>query len=498
MARSATFGAASPSARCTRNLALACTFAFTLLISCGESSLNSNSFGSPEVERPNPTAVANAQNFSSVVFLGDSLTAGAQNGSLLDTQQVHGYAALIAQQTNTPITQPLLAAPGVPNVMQLSLDPLGIVVEHGQSQGRDNPGQMLTNFAVPGATLADIAFNNPQNTDDPATKYILRDPFTTTGRGMSQALWAQRLQPTVIVLWAGNVEAVDVIESGNIPNLTPASVFAAQYTDLVAWFTQNTNAHLVLLNVPDVTTVPYLISAEAAATIASGQLHVDPNYFYALWGIAPQDYLNATGLQLAIEEIENPSLAPLPSSAYLTPAEISVIQSTVTAYNQAIAQQAAAVNATLVDMHAGLLNLAQNGTTINGTPVTFQYLGGVFSLDGVHPSNTGYALVANMILQSLNSSLKTSFPLVDVGAIAAVDPLFPANMSEQPYIPFLQPRGGGRGTPVTAKIATRRSPQGGFALPPGMLAWRDQARSMEIALRHTLRRPTAENRLPQP
>ncbi|MBW8748713.1 MAG: hypothetical protein JF584_14330, partial [Acidobacteria bacterium] len=38
--------------------------------------------------------------FASVVFLGDSLTAGYQNGSLLDSQQKNGYAALIATQAN--------------------------------------------------------------------------------------------------------------------------------------------------------------------------------------------------------------------------------------------------------------------------------------------------------------------------------------------------------------------------------------------------------------
>jgi len=43
-------------------------------------------------------------NFSETIFIGDSLTAGYQSGSLLDTQQVHGWAPLLAQQANFPIT----------------------------------------------------------------------------------------------------------------------------------------------------------------------------------------------------------------------------------------------------------------------------------------------------------------------------------------------------------------------------------------------------------
>ena len=65
----------------------------------------------------------NAGNFSNTVFLGDSLTAGFQSGSLLDTLQVHGWAPLVATQAKFNIVQPLIAYPGAPNVLQLvSLD----------------------------------------------------------------------------------------------------------------------------------------------------------------------------------------------------------------------------------------------------------------------------------------------------------------------------------------------------------------------------------------
>src|SRR5580698_5173656 len=66
----------------------------------------------------------NAGNFSNTVFLGDSLTAGFQSGSLLDTLQVNGWAPLVAKQANFNIVQPLIAYPGAPNVLQLvSLGP---------------------------------------------------------------------------------------------------------------------------------------------------------------------------------------------------------------------------------------------------------------------------------------------------------------------------------------------------------------------------------------
>ena len=59
---------------------------------------------------------------SRLVVVGDSLSAGYQNGSLLDAQQVHGYASLIAAQRGVPLPLPLIAPPGVPNVLTL-VDP---------------------------------------------------------------------------------------------------------------------------------------------------------------------------------------------------------------------------------------------------------------------------------------------------------------------------------------------------------------------------------------
>src|SRR3984885_1087576 len=95
----------------------------------------------------------NAGNFSNTVFLGDSLTAGYQSGSLLDTQQGHGWANLMATQANFSITLPLIAYPGAPHVMQLKSvgPPPVITTAPGATTGRDNFAAQPTDLAVPGA-----------------------------------------------------------------------------------------------------------------------------------------------------------------------------------------------------------------------------------------------------------------------------------------------------------------------------------------------------------
>ncbi len=68
-------------------------------------------------------------------------------------------------------------------------------------------------------------------------------------------------------------------------------------------------------------------------------------------------------------------------------------------------------------------NIAKNGYDVAGHHLTTQYLGGIFSLDAVHPTNTGYAILANAFIERMNCQLNTDIPLVDIEKVAEDDPL---------------------------------------------------------------------------
>ncbi len=63
------------------------------------------------------------------------------------------------------------------------------------------------------------------------------------------------------------------------------------------------------------------------------------------------------------------------------------------------------------------------GVTIDGKIYTFSYLGGLISLDGIHPTRTGYALIANMFIERINQILGLQIPLIDIDSIAKTDPM---------------------------------------------------------------------------
>ncbi len=150
------------------------------------------------------------------------------------------------------------------------------------------------------------------------------------------------------------------------------------------------------------------------------------------FGIQDGDLINATGqsqVQSAVTALkQGQTPTPLTDAGFLNDSEIAAIQSTVTQYNAVISQAVSVVGGVLVDIHTFIQNLAQNGITINDYHATATFLGGLFSVDGIHPTNTGYALIANEFIDTMNSSLKTTFPDVNISTIAAADPLFGPNI----------------------------------------------------------------------
>ncbi len=382
-----------------------------------------------------PTAPSPASGpFHNVVCLGDSLSAGFENGSLLDSQQANGYGSLVAAQAGFGVTLPYIAAPGAPAVLQLTSPgfPPGITQSPGITTGRDNAGAQPSDLAVPGHLLHDVIYRTPtiepKTDEDIITDLVLGLPL---GNLNSQLAEAVALHPSTVFLWAGNDDALGAVEAGSPAALTSLSSFAADYTLLLAALRSQTSANLIVANIPDVTMLPYLTPATVVINEVAGASGLPGAVVAAALGIAPGDLINATGLADIEADIAGVASghppAPLPDNAFLTPAEILAIQNAINSYNQVIAQQAAAAGATLVDIHAYFATLAA-GITINGYTATDTFLGGLFGLDGIPPTNTGYALVANQFVAALNAKFGLAIAPVNVGAIAAADPYFGPNI----------------------------------------------------------------------
>jgi lysophospholipase L1-like esterase len=99
------------------------------------------------------------------------------------------------------------------------------------------------------------------------------------------------------------------------------------------------------------------------------------------------------------------------------------------AYSQAITAAVSETNAALVDTYKDFKAVqAAGGIPVNPPKCcSLAYRGGFFSLDGLHPSNTGYAILANEFIDALNAKYSLGIPDVSLGAVYASDPYAPGS-----------------------------------------------------------------------
>ena len=132
-------------------------------------------------------------------------------------------------------------------------------------------------------------------------------------------------------------------------------------------------------------------------------------------GIAPPSPLDKFGITF-----------PLQDTHVLIPSEIAEIKVATDAYNVSIKAIADAKGLAFVDAKAIMDKLSTTGIVGNNFTMTSSYVfGGSFSLDGVHPSPRGYALIANAFIDAINSKYSSTLKKVDLGKYRI---LFPASL----------------------------------------------------------------------
>ena len=178
------------------------------------------------------------------------------------------------------------------------------------------------------------------------------------------------------------------------PSLGAAT--AAFYGAVFGQARQTTSADLVLLTTQS--------AIGAAPTAANSGL-----------GIAPPAPLNSFGISYPLQDMH-----------VLIPTEVAQIKVATDAYNVSIKAIADAKGLAFVDAKAIMDKLSTTGIVANNFTMTSTFVfGGSFSLDGVHPSPRGYALISNAFIDAINSKYSSTLKKVDLGKYRI---LFPASL----------------------------------------------------------------------
>lgn len=115
---------------------------------------------------------------------------------------------------------------------------------------------------------------------------------------------------------------------------------------------------------------------------------------------------------------------PLADQWVLSKDEVLEVKTATDAYNVTIKAIADSKGLAFVDTKAALTQLSTTGVRFGNFQMTSSYVtGGAFSLDGVHPTPRGYAYIANLFIDAINTKYGATLRTVD---LSQYQTLFPA------------------------------------------------------------------------
>jgi len=370
-----------------------------------------------------------------LINLGDSLTNGVQSNAVNEFTQSFGYTRVLANQMAEAVplfwNNPLLT----------------------RLETRIDPDLIPFNLGVDGATIQEVIFERT-GSGNPLIDELLAPLPDRAGRSLSQLEAAEYLadlypnQTKVFTLWIGNNDVLGAVIQDFGSRLTEAEILAylsdtetghdldaveANLSEIVDRLASFPDSHVFVANLPYVTQIGFLFNEADLERLAAFPL-ADVTSLAPGQSVGFGPFLNPDNPDQSIARglgMDNFSLNGLifgtvaASDGFsLTADEAVLVNNRVDAINDHIASLAQTYpNVTLVDTNALFQEVIDEEIIIAGDVLYKTLGGGVFSLDGVHPSDTGYALVANEFIRTINfSELDLSVPEADVEAIWAVDP----------------------------------------------------------------------------
>ncbi|MDT8392507.1 MAG: hypothetical protein RQ761_01590 [Bacteroidales bacterium] len=411
--------------------------------------------------------------FRSFLALGNSLTAGYADGALYKSAQEASFVNIMAGQFayvgGGDFKQPLMiddygigfqGVTPVPKFVlgpkedcagQISLAPvrapLNVNLANLAPIGDQGP---FNNIAVPGLKAGHVFFDQLA-TANPYYGRFAPDPNTPL-INLTAAFDA-----TFFSLWLGGNDVLGYAFSGGAEDqVTDPQQFETLFHQILLACINNQSgdyapAKGVVLNVPDVIDIPFfsfmntqipynglVLTAEQAVGLNMlyqkfGHPEITfqegPNPWVVensdgSWGrmtsedlfimTLPTDSIKCFGMGVANPDPANPYPIPIPHKYILDKAETATVRNTIEQYNATIFGLCTEYELAHVDANE-ILNHAKTGIIIDGYEFTSTFVqGNVFSLDGIHLTPAGSAMIAYYCIEAINMTYGANIPQVTV------------------------------------------------------------------------------------
>jgi hypothetical protein len=415
----------------------------------------------PKLDEPMPEK--GSIDATKYVAIGNSITAGFADNALYYDGQMVSYANLLAGQLKLigggEFKQPLMpmtsvgAAPvgtvavsaklvlgyktDCNNVRSLSPLPAAASGDAAALMTNISSQGPFNNMGVPGAKSFHVGIKG----------YGFGNPFF---KRMATAPMASMLEdaaaqnPTFFSLFIGNNDVLGYASSGGTrDSVTISPYFDGSIDAIVAAMTAN-GAKGVIGNIPDITSLPYfttvpyngfVLDATSAAALnaaygpAGMSFKAGNNPFIIKDSLVPAfigvrqikstEYLLLTLPQDSLK-CGSYGKRGIPNKYVLTQPEVDKIRNAIIAFNAKLKAVADAKGLAYVDVNAFMAK-CKAGIVYNGVGISTTFVsGGAFSLDGVHLTPLGNAMLANEFINAINSKYGSTIPQVDASKYKGV------------------------------------------------------------------------------
>jgi hypothetical protein len=330
--------------------------------------------------------------------MGDSIGEGVQSADATWQTQTHSYLNLIAQQMGVSFPLPLIVGTPISNIFTVA------------GRARLNLNLNALNLAVSGATV-DSMLNQVAGRPVTNEADLVLEPRTGTQMQIAQAIGAP-----FIICWIGNGDVLSAVLAWDQLTTLPMTSVQQFETDFgqIATDLYLTRAHAVVATIPDIPQIAFVVTPQDLQTFTGSD-----------WGLAAGSYTTLpTMLLIKLGLVDGTTILQNPNYV-LTAAQAATISQRVADFNQIITSDAADSGLAVADIYNYFEQVQANPPVFHGVALTRRFNGGLFSLDGVHPSDIAHALGANIFIQTANQKFGMSIPLLtedQLTQIADADP----------------------------------------------------------------------------
>ncbi len=415
----------------------------------------------PKLDIPVPSA--GAADFSKFIVVGGNYMAGCQDGALWKKGQEYSVGALLNEQFQLvgagDFNQPLM-----PDDMGLGLNakPWEGVFVHASRLGykidcegvsalkplKDtfglvNAGIYLTgisgnsfqNLSVPHGRIQDFYNTGFSNSYQQGNANPFYHRFASNAGSSKVYTDALAQNPSFFAAWFGMEDIYEHARTGATNYSIPDGSTFWFYLDVfLAGLTTN-DAKGIIANIPSLDCLPFFTTIpwdglELTQSKADSLNNLTGNIFNFVPGkngfviedpVSPGNYRKMVYGEYILLTIPLDSVkcnfmgvfTPIPDKYVLDVTEVYEIQTKINVYNSVIGERAMAYDIATVDMNS-FFRTVRSGIKWDGVDVDMEFVsGGFFSLDGYHPHQKGYALIANEFLKAINSKYGATLPTIN-------------------------------------------------------------------------------------